>query len=1052
MPHSRSLENQPRRPRRGPAYAIAALVAFAVLAIAAWLMTRPSAAPERRTASEDDIPVIRLGEGGAGESGEDMAIQIADEDDPTRVASEIFADRFEPISATARRVEMPVAWVYLEDGRTVHIRADNGRFESAPGSREPDRGTLRGDVRLRLFAATDDGSRPEPGVTPPTVDARIDAPLSFDLRLGTVRTQGRLTVESESIDFAGAGVTAYINEPEERIDLLTVERGERVTFTPDGENETPVREPTTASIQPANWQASPEDPPPDETARPGEQQLAAEEPGQHPAIDHYEITLRTGVRLERGSASLDADALDVWLRLVDNQLPSEANGDQIAAHATPRIAMPAIATALAAAVAAQPIDARPGTSDPTATDATPPGNEPAPLDLTPGNRTPVNLTWNGPLEMRWVEAPPEELDGSDLVTRFTALQTGAVRFRIEEEQSQQMRGTAAEVWFDETQRRVRLLSTAGGVTLESPASGRLSGVRRMEMDLETGVASVIGEGELIGAEDGRAKPDGAARRRSIRWTQTTPDNPAGARFQLKTADGQITGEIDTASFTGDIRAVNDESRLEAGYLEAAFEPGPGNDGDDDPRISLVRAESARTDDGNGGALDADELTVYFTDGTHGEDADPTRLIARGAVRGRESGGGQIDAGSLNTRLARNEDGDVIVTDVRAGRVERFEDGRGRSAKALQLRADLLSERATLTGAPARIAGPEGVVEGRWIELRGQRGMLAVSGPGSFERPGEDAPAVEATWSGWMHYDDQTGTLLCSGGARATARNAAGQRDTLTSQRVRIELGRATAEGNRAVRFAVAEDGGGDDRARVERRRVIEGDDGDLLAELYTLDGERIELDNEAGRVTVPGPGMLVLVDQRSTRDEPLANEADATDADERGDAITGSIAGGGEPSQTLIEWTGSMVMTRKTGRVVFEGGVRIVHRPLTGEAPTIVDARTVDAVFSGLDDAQSQEDAPASTVELVEARARGDVAITRGPQTVLAGRVRYDAEAGLAEAEPAETTGRITVIDIAESTQRTAARATWDFDSERIRVERPGPVTVPTGVRRSSDR
>ncbi|MEM7623591.1 MAG: hypothetical protein AAF235_10375, partial [Planctomycetota bacterium] len=181
---SREGSTQQSKDRASPVVAVSLTALAAVFVIAAWLALRPPPTESPSdTLAEDDIPTITLGGSsvGSGESGENMRIQIADADDPTKTAGEILVARFEPITPTSRRVEEPVAWFFLEDGKTLHIRADKGRFDIPPGQREPNRGRLEGGVRIRLFDPLPSGGRPAPDTAAPALDASTALPLDFDL-------------------------------------------------------------------------------------------------------------------------------------------------------------------------------------------------------------------------------------------------------------------------------------------------------------------------------------------------------------------------------------------------------------------------------------------------------------------------------------------------------------------------------------------------------------------------------------------------------------------------------------------------------------------------------------------------------------------------------------------------------------------------------------------------------------------------------------------------------------------------------------------------------
>ncbi|MEM7621954.1 MAG: hypothetical protein AAF235_01985, partial [Planctomycetota bacterium] len=934
----------------------------------------------------------------------------------------------------------------------------------------------------------------DPDTAAPSLDVTTDLPLDFDLVFGTLRTDGRLVAKSETFEFVGTGVNALVNEARRRLDNVVIRRGERITLRPPAPREaitgqkhpsafivgaggpviTPARsQPAATSSDTASAsQAAPVEAPAEAAA---DQALP---PG--PVIDYYTLTARENIRLIRGEQTLDADELTAWLRVIDGAFPepsSERDGARQAAAS--RAARTLLGVPIDAALQAAFAQAQPRT--PVTTGSQPrPGSSTIPQRQASDAEPPVTIELTGPIEITHGDTQPSELDASDAIARFTATRTGAVSFR-DTSSTRTARGSAGEVWYDDTARRVDLRSPSGGVLLEGEGTGRLTGVYAMSIDTAAGTATVQGGGEIQAEEHGTPTAEGTLRQRSVTWSQTTSDHPAGARFTFDMADGNMTGDLDTAEFTGTVIGRNDGATLVGTRVQTAFEPTAGGD----RRIALLSAETAGADDGNGAGMEADTLTLRFAPGTAGEDIDPTRLIATGAVTGRDGRGGTIDAGYVNARLARDGAGDVIVTHINSRDVTRFRDAGGRAIAGATVEADILQETATLTGTPAAVTTPDASIRGATIDFDGKRGIAAVTGEGSFRRgspdpfasAGDGGPRVDARWSHWMRYDDQTGLLECSGGAVATTSNAPGTTDTLIADFVTVTLepapepplntalktaleagmpGGTGAEGDpasadRAVILAEAESLDG--RASIERERIAFDSTGTRrVEELYRLEGPRIELDNTAGRVDARGAGTLLLVDQRAR--DPFEQPAERDATRQTGSALdpTGSAAG---PGQTLIDWSSAMSMQQATGRVGFVGDVRVVHRALgdasTPPRTTVVFADTIDAEFDGLSAADVE--AGRADAELRSLVGNGRVLIRGDGREVEAGRVTYNARTGIARASAGQRNSGgvaagsldiVTIVDLSTGSRQTARSIEWDLVRDRIDIERPGPVVVPT--------
>ncbi len=146
--------------------ALAAGAAIASIAIVATLVLR---SPTKRSAvvspaapSVPDVREMPTGDAPTLGSGDQFFIQFVDRSDPTRLGGEITATRSTPQPDGRYDLTQPIGWFFLDDGRSVQVMAAEGTIVMPAGARSssPDRGSLEGDVRVRMFGRTTDGKRP----------------------------------------------------------------------------------------------------------------------------------------------------------------------------------------------------------------------------------------------------------------------------------------------------------------------------------------------------------------------------------------------------------------------------------------------------------------------------------------------------------------------------------------------------------------------------------------------------------------------------------------------------------------------------------------------------------------------------------------------------------------------------------------------------------------------------------------------------------------------------------------------------------------------------
>jgi hypothetical protein len=272
-------------------------------------LSPPGPAPAPIDAPELQAPPEELG------SITGSSIELYDRNNPERLTARILSKRTDPIPERRGMVEMeePQAWIYLRDGRPLHVRADRGQFYMPDRRREPESGTISGKVVITLYPLVPAGQAFNAAGAEPEGTFRTES-LTFDGGNLELSTLDRFEIASRQVAVAGEGITLILNEVKERIELLEIRRGESITVRTDagsGMSRRPEREPG-APREPKATPAG-EAPKSADTATPAA-----------PVETFYHAVFSDAVEVMSGQRVLRADRLSAWGRLVDNQLPENA--------------------------------------------------------------------------------------------------------------------------------------------------------------------------------------------------------------------------------------------------------------------------------------------------------------------------------------------------------------------------------------------------------------------------------------------------------------------------------------------------------------------------------------------------------------------------------------------------------------------------------------------------------------------------------------------------------------------------------------------------------
>ncbi len=970
---------------------VALVVGVGFAAMLAWFVLTDSG-PTDVLASDDfvDVPSITdiLGDT---ESGGGLNLQFADKDDPSRVSATLEADSFRPaqtdgvVEPSLFELEKVHAKFFLKSGETLLIESDTGQFFMPDRRAGPESGSLSGTPKITLFSKDDpDGE--------PVLVANFAETLRFNFSYSHIETPGRLHVVGQGIEFAGTHLTARLNEQQERIDVLEIEHGEFIKYDPKAAQArkttraTPPAKPAARTharaapraasspvVVPVSFIQSSADPKPDDA--------------DEPHLAYYLATFRDSVELAQGSRRVTADVLESWVRLIDHKIPDRTRNRRGSTAALSPV------ESLMAGLITQ-VEAEAENPESAAVN-TPSTNEPqtdAGLFASSSDDEQIVLTWTGPLRVvPLVKGEPEPLARDDASFRFTSTESGLVRFFDD-----QASGYAAVAEYAATRETLTLAGPGGSVLLEADDQGWIEASKTV-VRLGAGEVTVVGPGQV---NQGSRLARGDDRSdKFVRWIDQ-------ADFSFLVRDGRMTGEIDSASFAGDARAIDGDRRVDGDMLVANFM----DDGFGNRVISQVEAYAVEATDGHGATMTGERVVIPFRV-VRPRKTEPSQVYASGSVV-VERDGTRIETESLSATLTNDKDGKLTVSDVIAERGARYVDGDEIEAVAERIEANGLDQIAVLIGTedePTRVDYGDSVIIGPRIEMAQDPQLGGVTGPGSFEQTREDG-TVKATWIESMSFDRSFGVLECIGDAKVMQMLADGETRSASGDQLTVEF----IDRNGQFVFDAASVFGTDEEpAVVESRRVDAGDDGEPISLIYLESSEILSTGGGDGLI-VPQPGRLVVLDHR----------ADA-----------GGDLDGWDRGHALMTWKQSLVVDRILGTARFAGDAQMIHK-------TMIDGRTAEIAADTI--IGHFVETPDTGVEFTRLDAEGTAYFRMEDKEILAAVLRFDTQNKIVHALAGDNEP-IRFIDNATGSVMTARSLEWNLETDRIVIDKPSPLAMPRG-------
>jgi len=1024
----------PSRPGNAPRRILLAVAVAAIgVGVLVYIFASGSSGPSQGSQGQNLPPIgaeegLQLGGPGSQQIARNVDISFQDSADPERTQGRMIARQLAPQGPRGYIATQPRIWIYQSAGQTIHVQANEGDLAMTAPSQPPERGTLTGEVLIRIYEA---GARTEPEVIDPANPISLPAAtftttaLDFNVELGTISTQETVVGTTENAVFTVNGLDIRGNQVTSQLERLESFRGGTATYTiPPSQPDSTAAAPTPAA-RPAP-QATPQQPGRVAASPP---QAGAAQPSTEPeATDadtalveqYYQLQISQNVTISRGSMTTNADTLQAWVRLVDSALPEGAIAplDGRRAQAAPLDTSARLISAVLASVARD---------QPTEDDS---------------KNEPITLTWDGPLVARPLVSRPRELARDDVAVRLSAPDRGLVQVADAE---MGVQGHAATVdYYPTTQRAVLLGPAANSVFVTAPGVGEARGIR-VELDLLSETAAMIGPGQLTSLGEDQLGRIAWAERADIAFRRMPPQTP-GERERIG---------LSSARFQGKVNGQAQDARLAGEVVDAEFFDGDSNR----PlirRLVMERepnepasASSLRT-----GRLSADRIEVLFTLDDAGEASLPSRLIADGTVRG-EGQDATFEGDQLDAVLSTAVDGSRLRTQVDQAQLTGSAALRGVDAQGARVRASghrvlirpadqhveleaLEGQTAFASRAGTRISGPQ-------VVLDAINGTARVFGPGSLthelRREDRTRPStLTLGWDNFMLFNDREGSAEADGNARITLTDNRTEEDRIAAANIQMAFTPPPQEGDpsrttdpeldaseRALLWAKAEaDVAPGSVVIIESRRFrgTSPQDRQLQSALVLMVPEAT-LDGKTNDIEATGVGRAIILERP---DRTVLDDDATADRGRRGFTdLAGSGAG-----QALVDWIGAMTFDRSAQQLTLDRGVRLSHRTGPDAAQLDLDCERLTITLEGLDRARS-------SATLQQAVAEGAVYAASEDRELVARRLDYDARSGIVIAS-GDTMAPVVVFDTRSAQPASAASVRWNINTGEFTVVRPLPA------------
>ncbi|MCC7193238.1 MAG: hypothetical protein IT444_10700 [Phycisphaeraceae bacterium] len=549
-----------------------------------------------------------------------------------------------------------------------------------------------------------------------------------------------------------------------------------------------------------------------------------------------------------------------------------------------------------------------------------------------------------------------------------------------------------------------------------------------------------------------------------------------------------------AAFHGDVTADHPEFGMRADTISLALDdPIKGKQTLDTIHAAgSVHVESKSQKDEEKLAITSDELDIELATDAKGK-MQPSRLLARNKVKAALPGR-TLETQLLDVGLAL-VDPTTMPADAQSKPAAMTLDPGTRGARLvmktmvardgvhivtedpLDIAADRLVADTTadqielfgVKGKPASVRRNEILLTGNHLVMHQGSQTVRVQGPGVFDFPIKSAIApgkekelvtrpaaaqkagetkgppdnlAHVTWNEAMLYDNTTGKAQFQGKVEIVSRS---NLDTTKLRCGDLQLEFVTvpqaadkqapskrgmsldqmAGGTKAIKSLVASD-----NARFEAESWADYPGGNILRRL-TLEGPTLTFLELTEELTVDGKGWMQMQDYR-----PDTRKADATTQPEGG--LVTRFSGRGD---TLMKWTGKMILNANHNDMTVMEGVQMIHREPDSKEFMQMDCQRFVADLAstgGLGVWVSQKTQP--TLKAISADK--DVVVHANGRVIRTDHLLYTEDTQIVSLK-GEGGRMVEVIEPGEPTPYTAEEFQWDLKNSRLTVIRPGTGRVP---------
>jgi lipopolysaccharide export system protein LptA len=628
-------------------------------------------------------------------------------------------------------------------------------------------------------------------------------------------------------------------------------------------------------------------------------------------------------------------------------------------------------------------------------------------DASPKDSEPLDVFWGGTL--RVIPASPATvLKPGESIVRFTG---NAVRVR---DDSMTLVGT--DVQYDNSS---GIAVAAGSAAQPLHISfldhdGTVTGtVIAVQAQYFQQTQHVIFNGSGKGTF---ADPDNADSSMRVAWGRSCNLTLAGTGNQLQIQQADMIGNASVIDGPSDGPA---KLRLTAGLIHTLFEPAATaapTAADANHSSAVLRDMVAigdahcliHNESGSDRALAGDKLTVEMGKDSAGK-AFPKYITSEGRVHAQqekqELWSDRLDATvapatrPTGSRKAAADDSSQfqLQTMLATGNVQ-VRNAQGSTAKGDTLSVDEPNNQpfVTLIGKPfATVTGSNRSMQGPKIELKPDEDWALATGPGQIDgltaatASGSSQP-MHAHWNGTATVLGPQNQIDILGGVQADSMEANGTKNTANADHAILYLAprppaptAVKKDPSNTPQFSMLKDKQIQTvslRKNASVESTLLAADDSILRRAF-IEGDEIDHDIPAQRLTVPGPGRMLI--------EEHTKPGAATRPSNSGEQ---SPAGG--QGISAFSWTKKFTFDQATRQAVIDGNVQIRHQP-DGKTskPTALAADHVTADFlpaQGGSKKSAAASAGQEQLQLKKMTATGHVLVHDGDKLIQADEVSYD--------------------------------------------------------------